>query len=79
MTNNNIPVHFCIDFDPIPTSVPVNCNNISVESNGVEIPMSDAMFAQMIEGFFTNSNFMCVFDGGDANTVFGVLDTMILL
>ena len=79
MANNNIPVHFCIDFDPIPTSVPVSCNSISVESNGVEIPMSDATFAQLIERFFTNPNFMCVFDGGDADSVFGTLDTMVLL
>ena len=79
MTNNNIPVHFCIDCEPISTPVPINCSNISLESNGVEIPLSDAMFAQLMDKFFTNSDFVCVFDGGDADVMLGILDTMILL
>lgn len=79
MANTNIPVHFCIDLDPIPTPVPSSCANISVESNGVEIPMSNEMFAQLIDIFFNNPNFMCIFDGGNADTILGQLDTMILL
>ena len=79
MTNNNIPVHFCVDLDPSPTHVPAQCSNINVETNGVEIPMSETAFVQMIGNFFSNPNYMCIFDGGDADTVLGKLDTVILL
>ena len=79
MINNNIPVHFCVDFEPIKTNTPVQCPNISVETNGVEIPMNETAFVQMIENFFSNPNYMCVFDSGDADTILGKLDTIILL
>lgn len=67
MANTNIPIYFNIDCDPIPTPACANrvnidvdiepsCPKIDVESNGVEISMSDETFAEMADRYLDTTN-----------------------
>ena len=55
-----------IDLNLYPTD---KCVEIPLSSNAVEIPISDAAFALLMERFFSNPNFVCVFDSGNAATI----------
>lgn len=76
----NIPVQFNTSCDiPINVACQHQCSNIEVAYDAVEIPISQELFIKMVDAYFTNPNYTIIFDGGDADTCLGELDTMILL
>lgn len=77
---SNIPIKFDVDCGiPIDIEFPLPCSNIAVSGNAVEIPMNYEAFGQLVERYFTDPNYTIVFDGGDADSVLGSLDAMVLL